>query len=652
MPVRFVSNNLQHQAVKAAVEQAVLDAIGAPSGDWLVWIQRDQQPSALHIKIQGPKFEWSVEYLVEERFPRDFYQVIRRQIVDAVSSARVVVYLSYAYPDNADGFVEQLCHLLCGEFQVQTGLPTEGIWDISRALQEADWSTATAKFVERATILVPVISPKYFSSAACRKEFEEFLEREKRTGRRLIFPVYILTAAVFDDPAPDPFTWSQLFERHNPIDLRLHRLELTSTQALRAIVSLASSIRDSLLPPPAPEASREPLYVKSLRLENFRCFDQLTLRFDRPSSLDGRWTCIAGINGSGKSSILQALAVALLGNPLAIELGGERLNRMRRADAPPGMTEVEVELKAEESDQLHRFNLRISEPMPGPQLAAYDWNEIRQLVVAGYGATRNLTARADSDNETLSPDVRRQITLFDPLRRLAGADAIVGRQQVTNTFTAVFQKVIQEVFGAELQIDQGSLATSPLSFVVANKDHVEAIDLPDGFRSTAAWLADLCSVWCEKEPDLAAKADLAQIHAIVLIDEIDLHLHPSLQRSLIPRLRKTLPKVQWIVTTHSPLVLANFDVNEIIALDRDQDGNIRELDRQILGFTADEIYEWLMGTRPMGAAMEEELRKSDAGAGKSPEEIARLMRQSPKTNEEAAGKQVTEFGQILKSLNL
>jgi hypothetical protein len=98
-------------------------------------------------------------------------------------------------------------------------------------------------------------------------------------------------------------------------------------------------------------------------------------------------------------------------------------------------------------------------------------------------------------------------------------------------------------------------------------------------------------------------------------------------------------------------VLANFDVNEIIARDRDSEGNIRELDRQILVFTTDEIYKWLMGTPPTGAAIEEELQKSDDGIGRDREEMASLMRTSPDTDEEAARKRVTEFKEILKSLN-
>jgi len=288
-------------------------------------------------------------------------------------------------------------------------------------------------------------------------------------------------------------------------------------------------------------------------------------------------------------------------------------------------------------------------PPFAPPSPAPSWDRVRQLVIAGYGATRNLSPRFDSASEHLSPDVRHQITLFDPLSQLAGAEVLVARDLPSWPFWDLLQKALQQVFDTDLEITLTSPGTG-IRFTVSKKDNVEAIDLPDGFRSAAAWIADLCFIWCEKAPSLAANGNTSDICGVVLIDEIDLHLHPSLQRALIPRLRKTFPKIQWIVTTHSPLVLANFDVNEIIALDRDSDGNIRELDRQILAFTSDQIYEWLMGTPPTGTAFEEELRKSDEGLGRSQQEIARLMRVSPNIDEEAARKQVTEFKDILHTL--
>ena len=674
MAVRVFSNNLPKPDVRAAVQEAVLGAIGAPSGDWLVEIHEAQDSPSWHVTIRGPnKFHWTREFFgMEQQNPVDGYAFIRRTISAVISRIRPVVYFSYAYPDNKDGFVIQLRDRLVGELQVQAGEPVEVVWDSARIRPGATWTEETEKLVERATVLVAVVSPSYFRSDVCRREFELFLERWPQTNRPPVISVYFVTTEEFEHAAAQPQrAWVQALRRYYSVDLRPHRFDPTSAKALPTIAHLATSIRGAYLqlsqekavnrgtePKQVIEAV-EPIYVESLRLKNFRCFDELELRFDRQSSLEGRWTCIAGINGSGKSTVLQALGVALLGNPLALELGGERLNRMCRLSDlfNRKRAEVDVELKAADSNQSHKLSLAIDEgrivPVEGPSLAAPlavpSWDQIRQLVIAGYGATRNLSPRIDSGSEHLSVDVRRQITLFDPLSQLAGAEMLLGRQEADWPFLGLFQDVVEQVFETELQI----LFSSPLSdfrFTVSNTDNVEAIDLPDGFRSAAAWIADLCSIWCEKAPDLAASAKPADIHAIVLIDEIDLHLHPSLQRALIPRLRKAFPKVQWIVTTHSPLVLANFDVNEIIALDRDSEGNIRELDRQILGFTSDEIYEWLMGTRPMGAAIEEELRKSDQGVGKDPEEMARLMRVSPDTDQEAARQQVTEFKDILKNL--
>jgi hypothetical protein len=670
MAVRVSNNNLPDRAVGAAVQEAVLGAIGAPDGDWRVQINENQDSPSWHVTIWGPNdFRWTREFFgPEEQNPADGYAVIKRAVAEALAGSSVrtppVVCVSYAYPDNKGFLVNQFVDHLGQELQVQFGREIKVIWDEHRLRPDSKWSEGAEKWLQTASFLVPVLSPSYFGSDVCRKDFEVFLEREQRAGRTLIFPVrFVATGESEDSAAQSQPVWVQGLRRHKTFDLRPYRFDLDTKDARRVISFLAASIRDAhARNPPEPANPRidggpvittaEPLYVKSLRLKDFRCFPELELRFDRPSSLEGRWTCIAGINGAGKSSILQALGVALLGYPMALELGGARLNRMRRlVDLVNRMrAEVEVVLSAPDPDPPVSFRLDIDDgqivPKGGATSSPPVWDRIRRLVIAAYGATRNLSSRTDFVSENLSPDVRRQITLFEPLSQLAGAEAMLVPQETSRAFANLFQNVILRVFGAELVFATGGYTR----FIVANREMVEAIDLPDGYRSLVAWLADLCGFWCEKAPDLAASANPADIHAIVLIDEVDLHLHPSLQRALIPRLRKTFPKVQWIVTTHSPLVLANFDANEIIALDRDSYGNVRELDRQILSFTADEIYEWLMGTRPGGVEIEEELRKSDEGAGKDQEEMASLMRVSPDTDGKAARTQVAEFKEILKTL--
>lgn len=64
------------------------------------------------------------------------------------------------------------------------------------------------------------------------------------------------------------------------------------------------------------------------------------------------------------------------------------------------------------------------------------------------------------------------------------------------------------------------------------------------------------------------------VRALVLIDEIDLHLHPSWQRYFVRALRTTFPKVQFVATTHSPLILTGLEPGEVAMLSFDEQGNV------------------------------------------------------------------------------
>ena len=91
--------------------------------------------------------------------------------------------------------------------------------------------------------------------------------------------------------------------------------------------------------------------------------------------------------------------------------------------------------------------------------------------------------------------------------------------------------------------------------------------LSDGYLAMAAWIGDLLFQVLEIFDDLAEEPLTAR--GLLLIDEVDLHLHPKLQRELLSFLNKWLPNFQFIVTTHSPMTAQQADDGELYCLMRE-----------------------------------------------------------------------------------
>ena len=107
--------------------------------------------------------------------------------------------------------------------------------------------------------------------------------------------------------------------------------------------------------------------------------------------------------------------------------------------------------------------------------------------------------------------------------------------------------------------------------------------LGDGYRSTITLVLDLLSWWY-----LRGSGDLTDIDGIVLIDEIEQHLHPRWQRNIMQLLTESFPNVQFLATTHSPLVASGC---EHIPVHRLNDGDYRE--ERPFGWRAEEVYQMM-----------------------------------------------------------
>lgn len=554
-----------------------------------------------------------------------------------ISASKPLVFVSYSPTDQQ--FVSWLSPLVEGEL-ARHGGPPISLWRDASISAGSNWADEIAAAVERADCLLVFVSPSYLGSRHARSELSYFLNRPGRRGR--IIPVLLDVPPRHPDPlAEELFRW----QWSDWTELRFKKQDSPAVQ--RAVFDLARAIRRAV-EEPQPASAAEAVKLERLEVKGFRCFQSLDLHFSpgigrEPSTLGGDWTCIAGINGAGKSSVLQAIAIAALSGS-AKELGGGLLKRMRRNGAE-GVERATITLTASDGDRRLTSALQIDEQgdllTDSPSIA-------ESSILVAYGATRNLSRESESSLGNLSGPVQSVIGLLHPLSQVASAEVLLSDRRRSPHLMPLFSQLIHSIFDRELVVDSNADAAE-VRFAVTKKDHVDATDLPDGFRSSAAWLADLAATWCNRRPEKAASENPADIEAVVLIDEIDLHLHPSLQRELVPRLRRALPKVQWIVTTHSPLVLANFDRNEIVALDRDREGSVRRLDRQILGFSSDQVYDWLMGTRPTGAEVERMLNGTTTN-GAANERLAELMRTTPEVSPEQAGAQVAEFQKILESM--
>ncbi len=127
--------------------------------------------------------------------------------------------------------------------------------------------------------------------------------------------------------------------------------------------------------------------------------------------------------------------------------------------------------------------------------------------------------------------------------------------------------------------------------------------MSDGEKCTLALFGDLARRLTLANPN---KQDPLLGEGIVLIDEEELHMHPSWQRKVLSVLRETFPNIQFIITTHSPIVLSEADENYNLFFVDNKDGKFSiQKSQQLNGYDANAVLEQFMGTRSMNVKMQQ-----------------------------------------------
>ena len=237
------------------------------------------------------------------------------------------------------------------------------------------------------------------------------------------------------------------------------------------------------------------------------------------------------------------------------------------------------EVSAGETDDVDYIEWAVEDPLEtARQRALPNW------FVAAYGTSRSLPVPGQSKD--LGDHTRtRMWNLFDrgAVIGTGVADHIEGPQ--AEAYARCLERVLLNhadllpgIHGFELRGRGGGNAAHQIVLkhrfdMQAGLETIEtpATWLSHGYQSTIAWLADLVGhyLWQANAAGASVDIDPADMQGLVLIDELDLHLHPSWQVGLIPALKQTFPKLQFIVTTHSPMLLAGLEADEIVMLDQD-----------------------------------------------------------------------------------
>lgn len=386
------------------------------------------------------------------------------------------------------------------------------------------------------------------------------------------------------------------------------------------------------------------MLIREITLENVKCFaGKVTIDFtaDRDDLKPHKWIVVYGDNGLGKSTLLKAIALSMTGQPALNSLlpsaDGWVRKKQRyasiRVSATKGPNDTSVGFPRTRPISLtwHLVGER-STKIDGQARSAHDIvlhdgtskaekddakllrtqiatdERERGWLLCGYGAHRRLTGAA-SDVAEVPQDSRaaRLITLFHEKAALTSAERwlrdLDHRAKVKAGDAQFRLEAVKAFIGKGLLHEGVSLADinpDGVFFDTPFGTHVQMAELSDGYRTVLAFALDLLrhishAFDFPNVVELNDGAERVTAEGVVLIDEIDSHLHPSWQRTIGTWLHTRFPNIQFIVATHSPLIPTRVSVDHgmVIRLQRrkSKHGEIvqPEVGEGRLGLTSDQI---------------------------------------------------------------
>ncbi|PZO41169.1 MAG: ATP-binding protein [Pseudanabaena frigida] len=382
------------------------------------------------------------------------------------------------------------------------------------------------------------------------------------------------------------------------------------------------------------------MHIEKLRMQNFRGFKDVTIDF--PSNL----AVFIGVNGSGKSSVLDCCALFL-----SILTTSIRTFRDLNNSEPPSLLEIDIKTGYNEThNQIDiAFNSKSFRlPFTLARKSAQEKSALTKLPTEGvprfifhnlnYAESNDALMKVTQEFHQIllekfssDPNHSLPIMIYYPTDRMVYETPLESDKEYLNHQLLAYDRAItkkvdfadfftwyrnQEDLENEIRLDNDTnyidhqlqtirdatpsflpqlsnlrvKRSSPIRMTMTKEgEEITVNQLSSGEKNLFAMIADIARRLALANPSLE---NALEGEGIILIDEIELHLHPQWQRDIIPRLTSTFPNCQFIVTTHSPQVLSNVKKENVFIV---EDFQVYPADAYTFGRDSNSILSELMG---------------------------------------------------------
>ncbi len=343
------------------------------------------------------------------------------------------------------------------------------------------------------------------------------------------------------------------------------------------------------------------MYLDHITLKNLKGFKELSFSLARPDGSHAGWTVFTGDNGSGKSTLLKAIAIGLVGRDVARSLqpsfhrwisegsnqGSIELTLMpdkvideylqvgRTSYSP---FQAVIHLKAAGEDALLEEDTskkKATSAQRGP------WSsQAKGWFSCGYGPFRRVFgASPEATRLMVGPTTERYVTMFQEAASLFEVDQwlrslkykqLEQKQPEAQLLDLILELLRDDLMPNQITIDR--VDSDGLWLRDRNGMQLAWSEMSDGYRAALALLADILRHLVKAygfdglaERDAEGKLRIVR-SGVVMIDEIDAHLHPEWQQKIGFWLTHHFPNIQFLVTTHSPIICQAADPNGLFVL--------------------------------------------------------------------------------------